>query len=105
MEPLICRHMFPAEIVPSALSSYSLQVDAEYCNRISLVVSVKCLFTPNVAVGMSGVNNRPDLVWFRHANAAQSNTLLLQELSAVHILVRSSTSDAMFIPQNGFPAK
>jgi hypothetical protein len=102
MGPPICRLMFPAEIAPTALSSCSLQVDAEYCNRKSLLLQLSVILTATVAVGMSGVNNRPDLVWFRHASASQSNTLLLQELSAVHILVRTSTSDALFTPQNTF---
>jgi hypothetical protein len=94
--------MFPAAIAPMAMSSCSLQVDAEYCNRKSLLFQLSVLFTATVAVGMSGVNNRPDLVWFRHTSASQSNTLLLQELSAVHILVRTSTSHALFTPQNTF---
>jgi hypothetical protein len=60
------------------------------------VVSAKLLFTVNAAVGLSGENNRPDLVWFKHGSASQSNTLLLQESSAVHILVRVTHSHAIF---------
>ena len=46
------------------------------------------LIHDNFVVGLSGVLKRPDLVWFRHATAAASNTLLLQATSAVLIQVR-----------------